>query len=324
MRCVAFHVPVVGALGFAKLAVCLQNVVLRGGQMGMAGWIDVFSRGTLRKNDTASDEPHPESTAKYKVANVHSGNLRPTNCHSGREAVDIAADISRANNTPGGRHKAQGLKPAASNVEAAATLEEFGGDSSEEESTDVSDIGYATGLDVGDGSGIEELDEKPESDEEYGGDIRDADEYENPEERANPIAGVSDEERAHDGGDGSAGTEVGDGGGGADGDLGEHGDGSPEQIEDEVAQGVHGVLDLGAKGPEENHVADDVQPATMHEHGGEEGDPVTAGDDVGGDHGPLEDEGVSAEEFFEKDGGVDGDDEGRDEREMACAPGCVG
>ncbi len=100
MRSVAFHVPVVSALGFAKLAVCLQNVVLRRGQMGMPGWIDIFSGGTLGKNDTASDESHPEGTAKYKVANVHSGNLRPTTCHSGREAVDTAGGISRASNIP--------------------------------------------------------------------------------------------------------------------------------------------------------------------------------------------------------------------------------
>jgi hypothetical protein len=74
--CVAIHIPVVGAVCFANLVECFSNVVLRCRQMRMAGWIDVLSRRVLRRDDTTSDQSHPEGRAKTKLRRFTWENLR--------------------------------------------------------------------------------------------------------------------------------------------------------------------------------------------------------------------------------------------------------
>jgi len=154
--------------------------------------------------------------------------------------------------------------------------EEADRESSEEEAADVGHVGDASVLDVGDGADVDELHEEPKADEKDGGDIRDADEEKEEEERTDAVAGKGDEEGSHDGGDGAAGTEGGDVRAGRGGDLGEHRDQASEEIEGGEAEGVHGVFHRGTEGPEEDHVAEDMRPASMQKHGSDESDETVA------------------------------------------------
>ncbi len=198
--------------------------------------------------------------------------------------------------------------------------EEFDGEGSEEEAADVRHVGYASMLDRGDSADVEQLDEKPEADEKDCRDVRDADEEEEEEDRADAVVGIGDEEGSHDGGDGTAGAEGGDEGAGRGGDLGEHGDQASEEIEEGEAEGVHRVFHRGTEGPEEDHVAEDVGPASMEKHGGEQGDEAVAGPDVGRDGGPLVDEGVATLEFEEPDKDVEDDDDDCGDRKVRPTP----
>ena len=49
------------------------------------------------------------------------------------------------------------------------------------------------------------------------------------------------------------------------------------------------VLDVVAEDPQEQHVAEEMQPAAMHEHGGENRDDVRCGirRELGGDERPI-------------------------------------
>ncbi len=86
------------------------------------------------------------------------------------------------------------------------------------------------------------------------------------DEGANAVTRKGDEERAHDGGDGSAGAEAWDAGERIAEDLRKHGNDAAGEIEKGEADWAHGVFDFAAEGPQVNHVADDVHPAGMHEH----------------------------------------------------------
>ena len=178
-------------------------------------------------------------------------------------------------------------------------------------------------LDGGDGAYVEQLDEKPEADEQDGGDEGDSNEEEEKEQRTDAVAGIGDEEGSHDGGNRAAGAEAGDGGAGGGGDLRERGDEASQEIEHGEAPVVHGVFHRRTEGPEEDHVAKDVRPAGVEKHGGEEGGDGVAGEDVGGDGGPLLDEVVSALQLQEEDEDVDDDDDGGNDGIVHPAPRCV-
>ena len=218
--------------------------------------------------------------------------------------------------------QARGQGPGGAKVGCLRRKSFYGG-GSEEEAGDVGHVGYASVLDVGYGAYVDELDDEPEADEEDGGDVGDADEEEEEKDGADAVAGIGDEEGSHDGGDGSAGAEGGDVGAGGGGDLGGHGDEAAEDVEEGEAEGVHGVFHGGSEGPEEDHVAADVDPAAVEEHGGEQGDEAVAGADVGGDGGPLVDEGVAALELEEPDEEVEGDEEDGGVGKVGPAPGYV-
>ncbi len=78
------------------------------------------------------------------------------------------------------------------------------------------------------------------------------------------------------------------------------------------------VFDLGPKDPEEPHIADEVHPASVHEHGGEDVPPAAR--DVAGEFDGQESRTVDG--FFQanaqlpgdEDVGVDRDEEEGDER----------
>ena len=53
-----------------------------------------------------------------------------------------------------------------------------------------------------------------------------------------------------------------------------------EQIEHHEAHVAHRVLDVVAEHPEEPHVADQVEPAAVHEHRGDQGEPARLPDDA--------------------------------------------
>jgi hypothetical protein len=60
-----------------------------------------------------------------------------------------------------------------------------------------------------------------------------------------------------------------------------------EQVERGVPQRIHRIFDLGTKGPQEHHVANDVRPTAVHEHRSENRDQVMAANNLGGDQRPL-------------------------------------
>ena len=94
--------------------------------------------------------------------------------------------------------------------------------------------------------------------------------------------------------------------------LREHGHQSASQIKEEVSAAAHGIFDLRAEGPQENHVPDDVRPAAMHEHRSEDGDPVMAGNDLRWNGGPLQDECVTTHQLKQKNEDIHYDNERRD------------
>ena len=56
--------------------------------------------------------------------------------------------------------------------------------------------------------------------------------------------------------------------------LGERRGDPAEQIKSEELHVAEAVLDIVAEDPQKQHVAEEMQPAAMHEHGGENGDDV--------------------------------------------------
>ena len=71
---------------------------------------------------------------------------------------------------------------------------------------------------------------------------------------------------------------------------------------------AHRILNLRREGPKKNHVADDVRPTAMHEHGCENRDQVVAGRDLCRDYRPLGDERLAARKLKEKNSDVNGND----------------
>ena len=68
-------------------------------------------------------------------------------------------------------------------------------------------------------------------------------------------------------------ADVGDAGGRVGRELGEGREHAAHEVEERVAQAAHAILDVVAEDPEEQHVADDVHPAAVHEDRGDQGQP---------------------------------------------------
>src|SRR5215475_14586112 len=93
----------------------------------------------------------------------------------------------------------------------ARTLEPSCGDGSEDEATNVRQIGNSAGLDASYGTGIYKLDEEPHADQQSSRNEGHAHKDENDQQGLNFIAGISNQERAHDRRNRPAGAKVGDG-----------------------------------------------------------------------------------------------------------------
>ena len=128
---------------------------------------------------------------------------------------------------------------------------------------------------------------------------------------------------AHDGGDGSAGAEAGDVGVRSGDDLRHHGHDAAGEVEEEKADGSHGVFNLAAEGPEEDHVADDVHPACVHEHRGQQGKPVMAVENADGDCRPGQNECIAVEQFLKEHEYVERHEERGDDGKAARAARCI-
>ena len=93
--------------------------------------------------------------------------------------------------------------------------------------------------------------------------------------------------------------------------LGKHGHNSAEQVEDKIATSTHRIFDFGTESPQENHVADDVRPAAVHEHRRQNRDPVMAGSNLGWNHGPLSYERLAPHQLHHENEDVNQNDEYR-------------
>ena len=124
------------------------------------------------------------------------------------------------------------------------------------------------------------------------------------ENRANPVARIGNDECAHDCGNGSTCAESRDFGIWVSRNLDEHGHKAADKVEEKVAAPAHAIFNCRTKGPQVDHVADDVQPTAVQEHGCEERDPMVAEDDPRGNGGPSVHEVAATGQLLEEDEGV--------------------
>lgn len=181
-------------------------------------------------------------------------------------------------------------------------------------------VGDAAGLYVRYRAGVEQLDYEPKANQKRSWDEGHADEYKDDQKPTNLVSRVGNDESPHYGSDGAAGAQSRNVRAGAASHLCQHCHEASEQIKRQIARGVHGVFHLRAKCPEEEHVAYDVHPTAVHEHRGENGDPVMACDEVRRDCGPLLYKGLAAQQLAEENKAVGDDDEQSHHREARWAP----
>ena len=114
----------------------------------------------------------------------------------------------------------------------------------------------------------------PEPEEEDGGHA------ENEEEEPHLDAGSRkhDQIGAHNGGDGAACADGRHGAVPIEVDVSSVGCQSAEQIKDQEPRAPDGGFDVIGKDPQEDHIADQVSPAAVQEHAGEQGEQVLAPD----------------------------------------------
>ena len=76
------------------------------------------------------------------------------------------------------------------------------------------------------------------------------------------------------------------------------------------------VLDVVAEDPQEHHVADEMEPAAMHEHGSEDGERALGRllREARWDERPVLDEAVAARELDQEEQHVEDDQNERDDR----------
>src|SRR5580700_5291878 len=91
---------------------------------------------------------------------------------------------------------------------AITIFPQAGRERAEDEPADVGQVGYASGLSMGDRAGVEELREEPKADEERSRYECDFKKHEDEQNRANPVARIGDHEGAHHRGNRTAGAQV--------------------------------------------------------------------------------------------------------------------
>ena len=106
---------------------------------------------------------------------------------------------------------------------------------------------------------------------------------------------------------------------GADVVLGERRGDTAEQIEDQELHVPEAVLDVVAEDPQVEHVAAEVQPAAVHEHGAENGRDVGSRivREAPGHECPFLDEPVAVLQLEQEDEHVDDDEDEGDVRRRA-------
>lgn len=117
-------------------------------------------------------------------------------------------------------------------------------------------------------------------------------------------------------GDRARGADIGHARFGSDGILRERRRDAGQQVEDQKFEVAEAVFDIVAEDPQKQHIAEQVQPAAMHEHRGEYGHQIGAWvvRKSGGNEGPIGDELVSAAKFSQEDQHVEADKRERDDR----------
>jgi len=184
----------------------------------------------------------------------------------------------------------------------------------------VGEVRYSAGSNGGNAAEIHYLHQEPEADEQRSGDKGDPDEDQEEDDGPDAVARVGDQEGAHHSGDGSAGAEARDTRERIADDLTHHRDRPSKEVEEDEAASAHGVFDLAAECPEVDHVADDVHPAGVHEHRGEDCYPAVSVNDADGNHGPDPDEPVPVRELFQEYICVENDDRNRGDSKASQRP----
>jgi hypothetical protein len=119
-----------------------------------------------------------------------------------------------------------------------------------------------------------DLHQEPDAERDKRRHMHDRDEHAEENQRAHGGVRMQQHIGAEHTGDGAARAHHGNGRARVDRAL-HHGRSDPAQeIEDEVARVAHGVLDIVAEDPEEQHVHPEMHEAAMHEHRGEHGGPA--------------------------------------------------
>jgi len=172
----------------------------------------------------------------------------------------------------------------------------------------------------GDGSDVQDLHQEPESNQQCGRYEGNSNEDNEEDHSLDAIAGIGDQERAHHCSDGSAGPETRNLREWIPDNLAHHRHNAANQIEEDESAGTHRVFDFAAEGPEVNHVANDVHPAGMHEHGGEDRDPAVSMDDANRHDRPGPNEAVAVNQLFQKNIGIQDDDGDGSQRKTPQGP----
>ncbi len=112
---------------------------------------------------------------------------------------------------------------------------------------------------------LEQLHQEPDAEEDPGRQTHDCDKNEK-DQGLNLGFGIQEEISSHDGGDGTARPDGRDLGGGSGKQLDQSGYHAACQIEQQVFAVAEMILDVVAKDPQEQHVAQNMAPAAVDEH----------------------------------------------------------
>ena len=134
----------------------------------------------------------------------------------------------------------------------------------------MSPPGDASGRGVGNGEGTrsgKKLHEEPEAENDDSWNLDNLPEKEDGYQHHHACKGVQEKVGSEDTGDGATGTDAGDFNPVVDAGVDEPGAKTGQQVEHQKAAVSQPVFDVVAKDPEIPHVADQMEPATMQEHG---------------------------------------------------------
>lgn len=184
----------------------------------------------------------------------------------------------------------------------------------------MGEISNTAGVDRGDSANVQNLHQEPEPDEQSSGNERYPHEDQKEDDRSYAITRIGDQESAHHRGNGSARSEARNTRKGIAEDLTHHCHNTANQIKEDESASAHCIFDFPAERPEVNHVADDVHPARVHEHRGEDRNPAVSMNDADGNNGPDPNEAVSVRELFQEYIGIENDDRNRSDSKASQRP----